>query len=47
MISGHMWNQIRNPPYSVPGRDGRAGFIAQGFQNQFGLETQIVAVICM
>ncbi|KAF9965258.1 oligosaccharyl transferase subunit ost3/OST6 [Mortierella alpina] len=45
MISGHMWNQIRNPPYTVPGRDGRPGFIAQGFQNQFGLETQIVAVL--
>ncbi|KAG0204938.1 oligosaccharyl transferase subunit ost3/OST6 [Mortierella sp. GBA30] len=45
MISGHMWNQIRSPPYTVPGRDGRPGFIAQGFQNQFGLETQIVAVI--
>ncbi|KAF9434040.1 oligosaccharyl transferase subunit ost3/OST6 [Entomortierella beljakovae] len=45
MISGHMWNQIRNPPYTVPGRDGRPGFIAQGFQNQFGLETQVVAVI--
>ncbi|KAF8927938.1 oligosaccharyl transferase subunit ost3/OST6 [Dissophora ornata] len=45
MISGHMWNQIRNPPYTVPGRDGRPGFIAQGFQNQFGLETQLVAVI--
>ncbi|KAF9556523.1 oligosaccharyl transferase subunit ost3/OST6 [Mortierella alpina] len=45
MISGHMWNQIRTPPYTVPGRDGRPGFIAQGFQNQFGLETQIVAVL--
>ncbi|KAF8928848.1 oligosaccharyl transferase subunit ost3/OST6 [Podila verticillata] len=45
MISGHMWNQIRNPPYTVPGRDGRPGFIAQGFQNQFGLESQIVAVL--
>ncbi|KAG0272304.1 oligosaccharyl transferase subunit ost3/OST6 [Linnemannia exigua] len=45
MISGHMWNQIRQPPYSVPNRDGRSGFIAQGFQNQFGLETQIVAVL--
>ncbi|KAF9962929.1 oligosaccharyl transferase subunit ost3/OST6 [Modicella reniformis] len=45
MISGHMWNQIRNPPYTVQGRDGRPGFIAQGFQNQFGLETQIVAVL--
>ncbi|KAF9201708.1 oligosaccharyl transferase subunit ost3/OST6 [Haplosporangium sp. Z 27] len=45
MISGHMWNQIRGPPYTVPGRDGRPGFIAQGFQNQFGLETQIIAVV--
>ncbi|KAI1318898.1 oligosaccharyl transferase subunit ost3/OST6 [Mortierella claussenii] len=45
MISGHMWNQIRNPPYTVPGRDGRPGFIAQGFQNQFGLESQVVAVL--
>ncbi|KAG0239889.1 hypothetical protein B0O80DRAFT_391821 [Mortierella sp. GBAus27b] len=45
MISGHMWNHIRNPPYTVPGRDGRPGFIAQGFQNQFGLESQIVAIL--
>ncbi|GJJ77435.1 oligosaccharyltransferase complex subunit gamma [Entomortierella parvispora] len=45
MISGHMWNQIRNPPYTMPGRDGRPGFIAQGFQNQFGMETQIIAMI--
>ncbi|KAG0308210.1 oligosaccharyl transferase subunit ost3/OST6 [Dissophora globulifera] len=46
MISGHMWNQIRNPPYSMKGRDGSTGYIAAGFQNQFGLETQIIAVIC-
>ncbi|KAG0212095.1 oligosaccharyl transferase subunit ost3/OST6 [Mortierella sp. GBA30] len=45
MISGHMWNQIRHPPYTMPGRDGSPGFIAAGFQNQFGLETQIVAVM--
>ncbi|KAF9108209.1 oligosaccharyl transferase subunit ost3/OST6 [Mortierella sp. AM989] len=45
MISGHMWNQIRNPPYTVQGKDGKPGFIAQGFQNQFGLETQIIAVL--
>lgn len=41
-----MWNQIRHPPYSMPSRDGRPGFIAPGFQNQFGLETQIVAITC-
>ena len=40
-----MWNQIRRPPYSVPTHNGQPGFIAQGFQNQFGLETQIIAVI--
>ncbi|KAF9429006.1 oligosaccharyl transferase subunit ost3/OST6 [Podila epigama] len=45
MISGHMWNQIRNPPYTAPTRDGRPGFIAQGFQSQFGLESQIVAIL--
>ncbi|KAG0253681.1 oligosaccharyl transferase subunit ost3/OST6 [Mortierella polycephala] len=44
MISGHMWNQIRNPPYMARGRDGPA-FIAQGFQNQIGIETQLVAFI--
>ncbi|KAG0371811.1 oligosaccharyl transferase subunit ost3/OST6 [Mortierella sp. AD032] len=44
-ISGHMWNQIRHPPYSMPSRDGRPGFIAPGFQNQFGLETQIVSIL--
>ncbi|KAG0346876.1 oligosaccharyl transferase subunit ost3/OST6 [Podila humilis] len=45
MISGHMWNQIRHPPYTMPSRDGRPSFIAAGFQTQFGLETQIVAII--
>ncbi|KAG0229654.1 oligosaccharyl transferase subunit ost3/OST6 [Actinomortierella wolfii] len=45
MISGHMWNHIRKPPYTLPGRDGRSAFMAQGFQNQLGLETQVVAVI--
>ncbi|KAG0042436.1 oligosaccharyl transferase subunit ost3/OST6, partial [Gryganskiella cystojenkinii] len=45
MISGHMWNQIKNPPYTMPGREGGLGFLAQGFQNQFGLETQIIAMI--
>ncbi|KAF9082738.1 oligosaccharyl transferase subunit ost3/OST6 [Mortierella sp. AD031] len=45
MISGHMWNQIRNPPYSQQSHDGRSGFIAGGFQNQFGIETQVVAVL--
>jgi OST3 / OST6 family. len=44
--SGHMFNQIRNVPY-VAG-DGRGGiaYFAHGFQNQYGLETQIVAALC-
>lgn len=44
--SGHMFNQIRNVPY-VAG-DGRGGisYFASGFQNQYGLETQIVAAMC-
>ncbi|KAG9071758.1 oligosaccharyl transferase subunit ost3/OST6 [Linnemannia hyalina] len=45
--SKYLWaavSLIRHPPYSMPSRDGRPGFIAPGFQNQFGLETQIVAI---
>ncbi|KAL7270050.1 oligosaccharyl transferase subunit ost3/OST6 [Rhizina undulata] len=43
--SGHMFNHIRRVPYIV--NDGRGGvaYIAGGFSNQFGLETQIVAVV--
>ncbi|KAI1826519.1 OST3/OST6 family protein [Xylaria intraflava] len=43
--SGHMFNQIRKVPY-VAG-DGRGGisYFAGGFQNQYGLETQIIAFI--
>lgn len=41
-----MYNHIRKVPY-VAG-DGRGGmaYFAGGFQNQFGLETQIVAAMC-
>ena len=44
--SGQMFNHIRKVPY-VAG-DGRGGisYFAGGFQNQFGMETQIVAAIC-
>lgn len=44
--SGHMFNHIRHVPY-VSG-DGKGGIVyfSPGFQNQFGLETQIVAAIC-
>jgi len=45
--SGHMFNAIRHTPYISS--DGRGGFsyIAGGFQNQFGVETQIMACICI
>jgi oligosaccharyltransferase complex subunit gamma len=44
--SGHMFNHIRKVPYA--GNDGKGGltYFAGGFQNQFGLETQIVAAMC-
>ena len=44
--SGHMFNHIRKVPY-VAG-DGRGGisYFAGGFQNQYGMETQIVAAMC-
>ncbi|KAK1762367.1 OST3/OST6 family protein [Phialemonium atrogriseum] len=43
--SGHMFNHIRKVPYVAA--DGRGGisYFAGGFQNQFGLETQIIAAI--
>ncbi|KAK0708403.1 gamma subunit-like protein [Lasiosphaeris hirsuta] len=43
--SGHMFNHIRKVPY-VAG-DGRGGisYFAAGFQNQYGMETQIVAAM--
>ncbi|KAI8802940.1 hypothetical protein BJ742DRAFT_910172, partial [Cladochytrium replicatum] len=42
--SGHMWNQIRGAPYTGA-RDGKPELIAPGFQNQFVIESQIVAVL--
>ncbi|KAK3316732.1 hypothetical protein B0H66DRAFT_562042 [Apodospora peruviana] len=43
--SGHMFNHIRKVPY-VAG-DGRGGisYFAAGFQNQYGMETQVVAAM--
>ncbi|KAF3169870.1 oligosaccharyl transferase subunit ost3/OST6 [Orbilia oligospora] len=43
--SGHMFNHIRKVPYVVQGRGGGVSYIAGGFSNQLGLETQIVAVV--
>jgi len=45
MTSGLMFVRIRGNPYVAAGRDGRAEWIASGFQNQFGMETHVVAFI--
>lgn len=42
MNSGYMWTQIRHPPYMTP----QGGFIAQGHQNQFGVEVHLLATLC-
>lgn len=43
--SGHMFNHIRKVPYAQPDGKGGLNYFAGGFQNQFGLETQIIAGI--
>jgi oligosaccharyltransferase complex subunit gamma len=43
--SGHMFNHIRKVPY-VTGSKGKIVYFAGGFQNQYGMETQIVAAMC-
>lgn len=44
--SGHMFNHIRKVPYIANNNRGGVSYVAGGFSNQYGLETQIVAVIC-
>ena len=44
--SGHMFNHIRKVPYVAASPKGGVSYFAGGFQNQFGLETQIVAAMC-
>jgi len=43
--SGHMFNHIRKVPYVVSDGRGGVNYWAGGFQNQYGLETQIVAAM--
>lgn len=45
--SGHMFNHIRKVPYVSGDGKGGISYFAGGFTNQFGLESQIVAAICM
>lgn len=44
--SGHMFNHIRKVPYVVGDGKGGISYFAGGFQNQFGMESQVVAAIC-
>jgi OST3 / OST6 family. len=44
--SGQMFNHIRKVPYVAGDGHGGISYIAGGFQNQFGMETQIIAAIC-
>ena len=42
MTAGHMFTRIRGAPNNGP----NGQWIAAGYQNQFGQETQVVAMIC-
>lgn len=44
--SGHMWNRIKNAPYVAGTREGGVTWVAAGFQNQLGAESQVVAGMC-
>ncbi|OLL22232.1 Dolichyl-diphosphooligosaccharide--protein glycosyltransferase subunit 3 [Neolecta irregularis DAH-3] len=44
-ISGQMFNQIRGTPYLVSNGKGGVDYVADGFANQLGLESQMVCVI--
>lgn len=46
-ISGHMFNHIRKVPYVAGDGKGGITYVTGGFQNQLGLETQIIAAMCM
>jgi oligosaccharyltransferase complex subunit gamma len=43
--SGFMFNHIRKVPYAPTNKAGQISYFAAGFQNQYGLETQIIAVV--
>ncbi|KAK9367150.1 hypothetical protein V1509DRAFT_567548 [Lipomyces kononenkoae] len=43
--SGHMFNNIRHTPYVAGNRDGAVQYVAPGFSNQYGFETQAIAVL--
>ena len=44
--SGQMFNVIRKAPYVAGDGHGGISYFASGFQNQYGMETQLVAAMC-
>lgn len=44
--SGYMWNKIKNAPYVQGGSNGQISWVASGYSNQLGLETQVVGGMC-
>jgi hypothetical protein len=42
MTSGYMFTRIRGAPYTGP----NGAWIAQGYQNQYGQEVQVIAMVC-
>ena len=44
---GHMFNHIRKVPYVAGNGRGGISYFAGGFSNQFAIETQVIAAICM
>lgn len=45
-ISGHWFNSIRGTQYAGQDGKGKISYIAAGFQTQYQLESQIIAVAC-
>ncbi|WWD16213.1 hypothetical protein CI109_100639 [Kwoniella shandongensis] len=43
--SGYMWNKIKGAPYVAAGPGGSVSWIANGYSNQLGLESQVVGGI--
>ncbi|ODN88406.1 oligosaccharyltransferase complex subunit gamma [Cryptococcus wingfieldii CBS 7118] len=43
--SGYMWNKIKGAPYVAVAKGGGVSWIAGGYQNQLGLESQVVGGI--
>lgn len=44
--SAHMFNHIRKVPYVAGDGKGGISYFAGGFQNQYGMETQVIAGMC-